>query len=80
MAIATKITTKLKNLFVAISTNVRGNIDENAALFKKNHENNGNVEKFRGIIRPYVVVHKLTEFPEGKGRIDSIQFLYVIDK
>jgi hypothetical protein len=51
-----KIMTNLKNPFVAISTKFCGNIDENPVLFKKKHENNGNVEKFRGIIHPYVVV------------------------
>jgi hypothetical protein len=36
---------------------IHGNIDENPALFKKkNMKNNGNMEKFHGIICPYVVV------------------------
>jgi hypothetical protein len=40
-----------------IATNFRGNIDENPALFKKKEdETNGNMEKFHGIIHPYVVV------------------------
>jgi hypothetical protein len=51
-----KILPNLKNLFVEIAMNFRGNNDENPTLFKKKHENNGNVENFRGIICPYVVV------------------------
>jgi 2-hydroxy-3-keto-5-methylthiopentenyl-1-phosphate phosphatase len=35
MEIETKIPPKLKNLFMAILKNVRGNIDENISLFKK---------------------------------------------
>jgi hypothetical protein len=38
--------------------NFHGNNDENPALLKKN-ETSGSVEKFRGIIRPYVVVSAL---------------------
>jgi formylmethanofuran dehydrogenase subunit E len=36
--------------------NFCGNSDENPAQLKKKNENNGNVEKFHGILCPYVVV------------------------
>jgi hypothetical protein len=56
VAIAMKIPSHLKNLFMEIATKFRGNRHKNPALFKKKHENNGNVENVHGIIRPYVVV------------------------